>query len=113
MIPPSTRPPSTPTISTINTTLDEDQTSFYEELENLSNEKHETKLLVCEPKNSTKTMTPKNTSTRSAQNKMKEIEKPTTPLVHQLHKVSNAKVIENDGKDYGRKSRIGRTKREK
>ena len=44
---------------------------------------------------------------------MKEIEKPTTHLVQQLHKVSNAKVIENDGKDYGRKSRIGHTKREK
>ena len=52
------------------------------------------KLLVCQPKNSTKTMTPKKTSTRSAQNKMKEIEKPTTHLVQRLHKVSSEKVIE-------------------
>ena len=86
--------PPTPSISTINTTLDEDQASFCEELENQSYQTPETKIPMCELENSTNTMAPKKTNTRSATNKMKEFETTTTSLVQRMDNVHKENFIE-------------------
>ena len=74
-------PPPVPIISTINNTPDETQKSVCKEIENQSNRIPETKLPVCEPDNSTDIMEPNKTTTRSTTNKIKELEKASTPLV--------------------------------
>ena len=49
---------------------------------------------MCELEHSTDIMEPKKTNTRSATNKMRELETTTTPLVRRLENIRKAKVIE-------------------
>ena len=74
----------------INTTLDKEFISFYEELDIQSYQNHEIRIHVQEPKPATDKMAPM--KMRYTTSKAKELETTITPLVQRLENISREKV---------------------